>query len=252
MAPDWSAILDQRDHRPYPLPDRPWHMTMSWLDLLFAHWSFDPAVIAALLPAGLELDTHNGRAWVGVVPFRMEHVGPRGLNWVPGVSAFPELNVRTYVTAGGKPGVWFFSLDAASKVAVAAARAGFHLPYFRARMRCEERDGWIEYRSERRHRGAPAGEFIGRYRGVGERYLSSVGTLEQWLTERYCLYAQDRRGRILRGEIHHEPWPLQRAQAEIERCTVTDGWGIVLPDDEPVLHFVRRIDVVGWLLEAVS
>lgn len=250
--PNWSAILEHREHRPYPLPDRPWCMTMSWLDLLFAHWSFEPKLIRALLPDGLELDTHEGRAWVGVVPFRMEHVGPRGLNWLPGVSAFPELNVRTYVIADGKPGVWFFSLDAASRVAVAAARAGFHLPYFNARMSCESRDGWIEYRSARCHRGQPAGEFVGRYRGVGEPYLSQAGTLEQWLTRRYCLYAQDRAGRIRRGEIHHEPWPLQAAELELQTCTVTDGWGITLPDEPPLLHFVERIDVLGWLLERVS
>lgn len=247
--PDWSALLELRAHRPYPLPDRAWHMTMSWLDLLFAHWSFDPELVRALLPEGLELDTFDGRAWLGVVPFRMEHVGPRGLNWLPGVSAFPELNVRTYVIADGKPGVWFFSLDAASSLAVRGARLGFHLPYFHARMRCEEREGWIEYRSERRHRGQPAGVFEGRYRGVGEVYRSEAGSHEQWLTERYCLYAQDRAGRIRRGEIHHEQWPLQRAEAEIEVCTVTDGWGLPLPDEAPLLHFVRRIDVVAWLLE---
>jgi uncharacterized protein YqjF (DUF2071 family) len=224
-------------------------MTMSWVDLLFAHWSFEPDQIRPLIPAGLELDTFEGRAWVAVVPFRMENVGPRGLNWLPGVSAFPELNVRTYVVAGGKPGVWFFSLDAASTVAVRGARAGFHLPYFRAIMSCEERDGWIEYRSERRHPDQPAGVFEGRYRGVGEPYRAATGSLEHWLTERYCLYAQDRAGRIRRGEIHHEQWPLQRGEAEIETCTVTDGWGITLPDEAPLLHYVGRIDVVAWLLE---
>src|SRR5690349_16857574 len=158
-------------------------MTMSWLDLLFAHWSFAPEHIRALLPPGLELDTFEGRAWVAVVPFRMAHVGPRLLNWLPGVSAFPELNVRTYVVVDGKPGVWFFSLDAASVVAVRSARTGFHLPYFRAQMSCEERDGWIEYHSERRHPDAPPGEFHGRYRGVGPIYRSTPGTLEHWLTE---------------------------------------------------------------------
>jgi uncharacterized protein YqjF (DUF2071 family) len=247
--PNWSALLEHRAHRPYPPPDRPWHMTMSWLDLLFAHWSFPPEQIRALLPTGLELDTFDDRAWVGVVPFRMQHVGPRGLNWLPGVSAFPELNVRTYVVVDGKPGVWFFSLDAASVVAVHAARTAFHLPYFRARMSCEEQGGWVEYHSERRHPDAPAGEFHGRYRGVGPVYQSSPGTLEHWLTERYCLYARDRAGRIRRGEIHHIQWPLQKAEAEIATCTVTNGWSIPLPDDPPLLHFVRRLDVIGWLLE---
>jgi uncharacterized protein YqjF (DUF2071 family) len=247
--PDWSAILEQREHRPYPLPDRPWHMTMSWLDLLFAHWSFPAASIRALLPAKLELDTHDGLAWVGVVPFRMRNVGPRGLNWLPGVSAFPELNVRTYVVHEGKPGVWFFSLDAASKLAVRAARIGFHLPYFDAKMRCDEHQGWIDYSSERCHAGVPAGVFAGRYRPVGEIYRSAPGTLEHWLTERYCLYATDRRGRIRRGEIHHVPWPLQPAEAEIQTCTVTEAWGIRLVGEPQTLHFVRRLDVIGWMLE---
>jgi uncharacterized protein len=244
--PDWSALLDHHEHRPYPLPKRPWVMTMAWLDLLFAHWSIAPEQIAALLPAGLELDTYEGRAWVGVVPFRMTDVGPRGLNWVPGVSAFPELNVRTYVTRGGKPGVWFFSLDAANMLAVRAARTGFSLPYYDADMRCESRDGWIEYRSERRE---PPGVFVGRYRATGPVYRSTPGTLESWLTERYCLYAADRGGEIHRGEIHHRPWPLQPAEAEIETCTVTDAWGITLGSEAPLLHFVERIDTIAWLLE---
>ena len=210
--PDWSALLDVHAHRPYPLPDRTWAMTMAWLDLLFAHWSFAPDDIRKLLPANLELDTFEGRAWVGVVPFRMTDVGPRGLNWVPGVSAFPELNVRTYVTRDGKPGVWFFSLDATSKLAVRAARMGFSLPYYDATMRCESVDGWIEYRSER---DDPAGVFAGRYRAVGPVYQSQPGTLESWLTERYCLYAANGDGELRRGEIHHPPWPLARAEAEI-------------------------------------
>jgi uncharacterized protein YqjF (DUF2071 family) len=242
----WSALLEHREHRPYPLPDRPWAMTMAWLELLFAHWSFEPEHIAKLLPEGLTLDTFEGRAWVAVVPFRMAHVGPRGFNWVPGVSAFPELNVRTYVIRDGKPGVWFFSLDAASRVAVRAARIGFHLPYYDAKMRCESRDGWIDYRSERRR---PAGIFEGRYRPTGPVYRSTPGTLEHWLTERYCLYAADRRGRIWRGEIHHEQWPLRPAEAELSTCTVTEAWGVALPRERPLLHFVERIDVIGWLIE---
>ncbi|MFV8752097.1 YqjF family protein [Nannocystaceae bacterium ST9] len=244
---DWSALLDHHQHRPYPLPDRAWHMTMSWLDLLFAHWSFAPDTIRALLPANLELDTREGRAWVGVVPFRMANVGPRGINWVPGVSAFPELNVRTYVVHEGKPGVWFFSLDAASMLAVRAARIGFHLPYYHADMRCEEREGWIDYHSDRA--GEQPGRFVGRYRPIGEVYRSEPGTLEHWLTERYCLYALDRKGRIRRGEIHHEPWPLQAAQLELETCTVSEAWGIHPVGEPETLHFVRSLDVVGWLLE---
>lgn len=224
-------------------------MTMSWCDLLFAHWPIDPALMRALVPQRLELDTFDGRAWVGVVPFRMANTGPRGLNRVPGVSAFAELNVRTYVIRDGRPGVWFFSLDAASRLAVCGARWMFHLPYFHARMRCERAGDEVTYRSERRHRGAPPGEFVGRYRPTGSVYHSQPGTLEHWLTERYCLYAADQRGRIYRAEVHHAPWPLRPAEAEIETCTVTNGWGIHLPDTPPILHFVDQLDVLGWWIQ---
>jgi uncharacterized protein YqjF (DUF2071 family) len=165
------------------------------------------------------------------------------------VSAFPELNVRTYVVHGDKPGVYFFSLDATSALAVRAARMGFHLPYYDAEMSCEPaEDGWIEYRSTRTHSGAPPGVFRGRYRPTGEPYEAEVGGLENWLTERYCLYAVDE-NRPRRGEIHHARWPLRKAEAEIETCTVTEGWGIHLPEQAPLLHFVDRIDVVAWMLE---
>lgn len=246
---DWSALLNARDHRPYPLPERPWVMTMSWLELLFAHWSLPPEALRPLIPPSLTLDTYEGRAWVGVVPFRMEQVGPPGLNWLPGVSAFPELNVRTYVVHEGKPGVWFFSLDAASKLAVRAARLGFHLPYFDAQMRCEAREGWVEYESERTHAGAGPGRFEGRYRPVGEVFHSAPGTLERWLTERYCLYAVDGAGRPRRGEIHHAPWPLQRAELTLTTCTVAEAWGISLRGAPETLHYVERLDVLAWWLE---
>lgn len=245
--PNWAGLLEHVDHRPYPLPAGSWPMTMSWADLLFAHWPISIDTLRPLVPAGLRLDTFDGEAWIGVVPFRMEHVGPRGLNWLPGVSAFAELNVRTYVVAEGRPGVWFLSLDAASRVAVRVARASFHLPYFDANMRCVRRDHEIEYCSERDHAPAPPGRFVATYRGIDEAYTSSTGSLEHWLTERYCLYAADRRGNLYRGEIHHAAWPLRHATANIEVCTVTDSWGIGLPNTPPLLHFVDRIDVVAQL-----
>lgn len=242
---NWSALLLQHAHRPYPLPRAPWFMTMRWRELLFAHWSIEPATLRPLLPAALELDTREGRAWVGVVPFRMEKVGPRGLNWLPGLSAFPEANVRTYVVHDGRPGVWFFSLDAASRFAVRAARLGFHLPYYDAAMRCQQRDGWVDYATRRK---SPAGEFTGRYRPTGAPTASRAGTLEHWLTERYCLYAVDRRGRLRRGEIHHAAWPLQPAQAEIRSCTIAEAWGLDLRGPPELLHYAERLDVLAWPL----
>ena len=142
-------------HRPWPLPSRPWIMRQKWHDLLFMHWRIPPQTLRPLIRAALEIDHFEGSAWLGIVPFRMTGVRLRGTPGIPGLSAFPELNVRTYVSAGGKPGVWFFSLDAASTTAVAAARAWFHLPYFRARMSLEAHGDEIRYQSHRTHRDTP-------------------------------------------------------------------------------------------------
>jgi uncharacterized protein len=165
---------------------------------------------------------------------------------LPWLSFFPELNVRTYVVRDGKPGVWFFSLDAGNFAAVAIARRWFHLPYFRARMRSQERDGSIHYQSTRTHRGASAAEIRARYRPVRPARTAQPGTLEYFLTERYCLYTADGRGRLIRGEIHHKPWALQIAEAEFAENSMASAAGIAVPDRQPLLHFSRRQDVVVW------
>ena len=224
-------------------------MTQTWQDLLFAHWPVAPAALRPFVPGGLELDIYAGDAWVGVVPFRISRLAPvaapRRL-----VLAFPEPNVRTYVTAEGKPGVWFFSLDAASPLAVAAARATYFLPYYWARMRVEDDAGSIDYASRRRHAGAAAAEFAGRYRPTGPVSTSAPGSLEHWLTARHCLYAASRTGRLFRGEINHPPWPLQPAEATIATNTMAAAHGIAIAG-HPLLHFARRIDVVAWPLARV-
>ncbi len=230
----------------------PWVMSMRWQDLLFAHWRVDPASLRPLVPPGLELDLWNGEAWLGVVPFQMSGVRPRGTPSIPGLSAFPELNLRTYVRGGGHSGVWFFSLDAASRVAVRVARATFHLPYFDAEMACEVgADGSVEYRSRRVHPGVVPAELRCRYRPTGGVFRSQPGTLEHWLTERYCLFAADRRGRVYRGDIAHEPWPLQPAEAEWEQCEMTGLVGFGLKPEPDHLLFARSIDVQAWWLTDV-
>ncbi|NUP88832.1 MAG: DUF2071 domain-containing protein [Candidatus Sumerlaeia bacterium] len=220
-------------------------MAQSWHDLLFAHWPLPPGAIAPFVPSGLAVDTFEGHAWIAVVPFRMSGVRLRATPALPGLSAFPELNVRTYVTHRGQGGVLFFSLDAANALAVATARAWFGLPYFRARMRLRDGAGWITYASTRTHRGAPPAEFEGRYRPTGAVFHAAPGSLEHWLTERYCLFAV-RRGRLIRADIHHAPWPLQPAEAEIHLNTMTSPQRIELPPEAPHLLFARRLDVAVW------
>jgi uncharacterized protein YqjF (DUF2071 family) len=249
--PDFNYdVIRLVSHRPWPMPDSPWIMTQSWHDLLFAHWPIDAERLRARVPSALPLDLHDGTAWLGVVPFRMTNVGPRGLPALPWVSAFPELNVRTYVSLDGRPGVYFFSLDAGNPLAARAGRTLFSLPYYSAAMSSEEKDGWIEYRSRRAKTGSLA-EFSARYRCEGSIREPQPGTLDHFLTERYCLYTVDGRSRVYRADIHHPPWPLQPAALEISINTMADAAGIQLPSTAPVLHFAGRQDVVVWPLARI-
>lgn len=237
------SILDVVAHRPWEMPTRPWVMTQTWLNLLFAHWRIDRQAVRALVPDALELDLFDGDAWVGVVPFYMTNVAPRGVPAMPWVSEFPELNVRTYVRLDGKPGVYFFSLDAGSALAVRAARLLLNLPYQHATMSVESRDGVVSYESRRNDGRA---ELRARYRPTGPASTPDAGSLEYFLSERYCLYHLTRSGRPYRLEIHHPPWPLQPAEAEIERNTMASASGLALPSQAPLLHFASRQDMVGW------
>jgi uncharacterized protein len=219
-------------------------MEQTWNDLLFAHWPVTPEILRPLVPSMLPLDTLNGKCWVAVTPFHMSGIRARWMPPLPGISAFPELNVRTYVTYHGKPGVHFFSLDAGSRVAAWAARMTYHLPYFHARMRVAAHDGWIQYHSLRNS----GTELNGRYRPVAPVQLRNPGTLEHWLTERYCLYTIVRNS-VYRSEIHHEPWPLQDAEGEFSVNTLGIAAGIKLPEIHPLLHFAKRLEVLVWPLK---
>ena len=222
-------------------------MAQRWTDLLFVHWPVDPQLLRALIPASLPLDLFDNQAWVSVAAFFLSHLRARWLPALPLISEFPELNVRTYVTLGGKPGVYFFSLDAGSALAVAAARATYFLPYFRASMNIRAAaDGTLQYNSRRTDsRGRPA-ELNARYRPTGPITRAKPGSLDHWLTERYCLYAIDHAARIRRAEIHHHQWPLQPATAEISLNTMTSAAGIELPAVAPRLSYSSRLDVVVW------
>lgn len=221
-------------------------MQQAWYNLLFAHWEVSVESLRALVPPQLPLDLFEGRAYVAVVPFGMADIRMRGLPKIPGTHRFLELNVRTYVRLNDRAGVYFFSLDAASLLAVRTARFWFGLPYFDARMQMRTASSageWTDYRSVRTHRGATAAELECRYRLVGEQFLARPDTLEHWLTERYCLYAI-RRGRLLRGEIHHRPWPLFRAEATFAKNTMLPAG--LETNGPPLLHYAPHLDVVAW------
>lgn len=209
-----------------------------WRELFFLHWTFAPEVIAAQLPPGMTLDTWEDRAWVGVVPFRMEQVHPR---WLPRPLAldFLETNLRTYVIVDGEPGVHFFSLEASSWLAVRAARAGWGLPYFHARMTSTRDDDRVRYRSERR--GAPAALALDASIGA-PLGPSTPGTREHFLLERYLLFSA-RRGRIDRGQVHHPPYPAQAATIHAVATTLLEAAGLPAPAGAPVAHYSAGVDV---------
>jgi uncharacterized protein YqjF (DUF2071 family) len=247
-----KRVSSRAADRPWPAPREPWIMRQTWQDLLFAHWPMPTEALRERIPAALTLDTFDGEAWLGIVPFRMAHVHLRGLPPVPTAETFPELNLRTYVTYNGTPGVWFFSLDAASRLAVRAARLAFHLPYFEAQMQAETwQDGRVQYRSLRVHPGSPPCELAATYAPTGTVFEARRGSLEEWLTARYCLYSTDRTGRLYRGDIHHVPWPLQPAEAAIERNSIASLQGFTLPDVPPLLHFSGTLDMICWRIRRV-
>ena len=226
-------------------------MTQSWHDLLFAHWPVSSRELRELVPAGLELDIFDTQAWVGVVPFRMTNVAPRATPALPFVSAFNELNVRTYVTRDDKRGVYFFSLDADSQLAVTVARTMFRLPYYLARIALNVNGDEVQYAS-RRTSGDARAELETTYRPTGPTFEPLPGTLEYFLTERYCLYTVDEEFKAYRLEIHHRRWALQPAEAEIDVNTMADAAGVRLPAMRPLLHFSRRQDMVAWPLTRCS
>ncbi|MCB9898190.1 MAG: DUF2071 domain-containing protein [Planctomycetes bacterium] len=242
--------MPDASHRSWPPPSRPWILAQSWADVLFLHWRMPIDALASRLPGGVALDTHDGDAWISVVPFRMLDVHLRGLPPMPGMAHFPELNVRTYVTVGERRGVWFFSLDAASRLTVSVARRWFHLPYFQAEMRVEHdrtpRGTAVRYVSRRTDARGAAAEFDAAYVPIGSPRVADRGSLDHFLAERYCLFAARPDGTILRGDVHHAAWPLQPVDLELTRCTMLEALGLPTPDDPPYAAWAARVDVPTW------
>lgn len=226
-------------------------MHQNWGKLLFMHWRIDEKLLRPLIPESLAIDSFDGSAWIGVIPFTMWGIRASFLPPIPGTSAFHELNVRTYVTLNGFPGVWFFSLDAASRLAVWGARKFYYLPYFNAQMSLEQTDSSIHYSSTRKDpRGAPAklkstwviGESLPR---------SSPGSIDSFLTERYCLYSEHK-GEIFRSQIRHQPWPLQEARLNSLSSTMIESQGLPTPKGDPLLHYCEKLSVDIWPLKKLD
>ena len=233
-------------HRQWPLPHLLWTMKQTWNDLLFAHYPIKLEVLQTLVPDTLPLDSFNGMGWIGVVPFHMTDIRLRGLPPIPGTNRFPELNVRTYVTLDGKPGVYFFSLDATNRLAVKVAKQFYHLPYLGADMMVKNNGAIIDYKSRRRSDDDVT--LVCNYRPISEPYHAAKGSFDEWMAERYCLYTLNNKGVPLRCDILHQPWLLQRAEAEFSQNTMLSKQGIQVENEQPILHFSKKIEVRMWPL----
>ena len=225
-------------------------MHQSWGDLLFMHWQVPAEHLRKHIPERLEVDTFEGRAWVGVTPFTLWDVRPVFTPPVPFLSEFHEINVRTYVHLGGVPGVWFFSLDANSTAAVMGARALFRLPYFNARISREREGDTTVYRSSRDDSAGRPAEFEATWTTGADQPEAQPGTLDFFLVERYCLYTADG-GKLYRVRIHHRPWPLHDVRLRSYRSTMVEAAGLAKPAGEPLVHHGGPVDVEVWPLEEV-
>jgi len=256
-----GSLLYSVEHRPWLPPDNQWLLSQSWDDLLFAHYAVDPPALRKLVPDALTLDLYDGVAWLTVSPFCTSHIRPSGIPPLPGLSYFPQVRLRTYVTMQGKPGVFYFSVDAANLSAVWFARMFFRMQYWHSKIQVSGAtsqsrkiaEPTIHFRSSRLHgpaaiKGPAKLEVI--YSPEGEAAPARRGSLDEFLTERYCVYSRDRR-KFYRSEIHHQPWPLQRASVEIRANSIADPLGLTLPMKPDVCHFSRSLKMLAWAPERI-
>jgi uncharacterized protein YqjF (DUF2071 family) len=250
-----EGITDLECLAPRRRPDGLPIMHQNWGKLLFMHWRIDEKLLRSLIPEALTIDTCDGSAWIGVVPFTMWGIRASCLPPIPGTSAFHELNVRTYVHHQGVPSVWFLSLDAASRLAVWGARKFYYLPYFNARMSLDQTGNTIRYSSSRTDwRGVRRGESaeLQATWTIGEPLpRAAPDTLEFFLTERYCLDTEHN-GKLYRARIHHNPWPLQKTDLISFNSTIVESHGLPTPQGEPLLHYCEELSVDIWPLKKVQ
>ncbi|MBA2503776.1 MAG: DUF2071 domain-containing protein [Pyrinomonadaceae bacterium] len=225
-------------------------MRQHWGKLLFMHWTIPVNILRPLVPPRLAIDTFEGAAYIAIVPFTMWGIRPSFAPRVPGLSAFHELNVRTYVHLDGVPGVWFLSLDANNAAAVWAARNFFHLLYFNARMTLEQRGREIVYASHRTHASAPDADFKATWEFGDSLPRSQPSSLEFFLTERYCLYAAGK-NRLYRCRVFHQPWQLHKARLVSYESSMIESHNLPTPHGEPLLHYAASLETNIWRLERV-
>lgn len=239
-------MMKKQDHRSWPVPSKNWIMRQTWRNVFFAHWPVLPERLRPSIPSTLEIDTYQQMAWIGVVLFEIEGIYFRGLSPISVVHKFPEVNLRTYVQHKGKPGVFFLSLDVGNWASLVISKRWYHLPYRNAKISYRKEGSTFHCQSVRKGKSTIPITMKGSFTPNSESYYPEEGTIDHWLTERYCLYSLDRRGNIYCGDIHHKPWLLQKAQAVISDNTLPTPFGIDISEVEPILHFSKGMDTLFW------
>lgn len=245
------AELKVTDHRPFPLPKTPWVMEQVWNDVLFMHWPVPVEVMEKHIPSQLNLDTYNGTAWIGIVPFWISKMRVRGLPPIPFMNSMDELNVRTYVEYEGRKGVYFFSLDANNPFAVAGARMLYFLPYLNASMHVTQGEGTVKFESRRKSSIPDKESFFAYYKPASNPYISVPGSLDEWLTERYCLWVT-KGDKVFRGDIHHTKWQLHEAVSEIQYNSMASFLPREHFQKKPLLHYSPIKHAFFWPLKRVT
>jgi uncharacterized protein YqjF (DUF2071 family) len=250
-----GSLLYSVEHRPWLPPDSQWLISQSWNDLLFAHFAIDPATLRQLVPDALTLDLYDGVAWLTVSPCCTSHLRPSGIPPLPAFSFFPQVSLRTYVTLQGKPGVYYFSVDAANLSVVWFARAFFRMPYWHSAIQISgatihaqhSEEGSIRFHSSRIN--SPAVIDLA-YAPEGNPERARRWSLDEFLTERYCVYSWNRRV-YYRTEVHHQPWLLQRSSVEICTNSLADSLALALPPKPDLCHFSRSLKMLAWAPETI-
>lgn len=245
-------ILQDIAHRPWPMPSKPWNMRQKWRNFLFCHWPVSPDVLRSLIPSFLQVDTFEQNAWIGIIVFEMKGIYLRGMPIVSVVPGFAEINVRTYVQYNGKPGIFFLSLDVGDWASLKIAKRWYHLPYQASDVTFQNEGQSYKCLSKRRKNQEIAAQFQVKYTPISDVFVPMPGTIEHFLTERYCLYSTDLRGNLYSGEIHHQVWPLQHAKAEILNNTLLSPFDIDITEEKHLFHFSKGVDTLFWNIRKLS
>ncbi|MBS4197060.1 YqjF family protein [Lederbergia citri] len=242
-------VLKITEHRPYPIPSKYWIMRQKWRDVLFMHLPIKPEKLQPYIPSAVEIDTFEDYAWLGVIVFKIDGIFPRGFPPVSIRPAFPEINLRTYVRCNDKPGIYFLSLDVDDWTSCSLAKRWLHVPYHPAKISFQKIEQSYHFESNRNHHIPIICK--GSYTPKSEIFYPENMTLDHWLTERYCFFSHNQKSNVYCLDIHHHPWPLQRAEATIHSNDLCRPFNFDFENETPIFHYSQGVDALIWNIKKI-